>query len=272
MVKTQVSGSCLVSEGTGAPFRILHVTGSAPSVIFREVIQPCVGDDASSTNRISGITVNFLDDSTARIQWEQPSTSGAQTRYDVIDLDREQEVYLGVSEPSFTIANIVPGFIYTRRIVPINSDGEVLSQGTPIALMVNAPSGAFRGRATRDDLEALKISLAGNNVRDCGEFTVPFDNDDIASEVSDCVNQALEEGIAFTADIIIPGEAFSYESLVGDNEGGSWLFTQGNSDVSLANVFTQSIVFGGYLTGKLCLLPAVSLDTNSGVFVCEGAF
>ena len=269
-VKTQVEGNCPADAALAAPYRILHVADTAPDVLFREVIQQCVEDDASNTTRISNITVDFLDDATARVDWVQPSGSDDQTRYDVINTEREQEIYDGTNEPSFIISNMVPGIIYSRRIVPIDNNGDVLSQGTSIALMVDAPSGAFRGRAELDDLDKLKISLLGKDVRDCGELTVPYDNDEVASKVAECVSRALEEGVAYAADRVVQGEAFDYDSLVGDGNGNSWLLTQGNSDVNnMNNAFAPGRIFGGYLSGQVCVLPAVLIKSNFGRFTCQ---
>ena len=267
-VNTQVLGSCTADSAFAAPFRILHIKATAPTVLFREVIQQCVEEEITNTTRISNITVDFLDNSTARINWVPPTISGDETRYDVINVDRELETYDGTNEPSITIANMVPGVIYARRIVPIDTNGVVLSQGTPIALMLNAPSGAFRGHAVRSDLEKLKTQLVGDGAKDCGEFTVRFHDDEMVSEISDCVSNALEEGNAFTADRVIIGEATSYESLISNGVGNSWLLIQSNSDVINTNDFAPDIKFGGSLTGQVCIQPAVSINGNFSQFTC----
>jgi hypothetical protein len=273
-VRTTVAGRCSADDSLATPFRIAHVSAAAPDVLFREAIIPCTeATDEMGSTSISGISVHFPDDATAHIDWNPPTNTDNQIRYNVVESANQADILESVIQPGHTIHDLVPGVIYTRRIEPVNNDGDALAAGTSIALMVDAPSGVFRGRAVREDLEKLKSQLAGDNPTDCGEFAnpgdfiIPDENINTASEVSDCVVQALDNGVAFTADRTFIGEAYSYSSLVGDNMGNRWLLKQGNSDVVLENDFVPSApVYGGYLTGQTCETPAVNVNTEE--FTC----
>jgi len=268
LVRSQVVGNCPADSAFATPFRILHVSTATPELLFREYISPCVSDETIDVNAIGDITIDFIDDVTARIDWVPPSIADDKSRYEVIDTGRELLMVDITSEPTFTLNDIVPGIIYTPRIALIDANGNPLSRGTSIAVMTNAPSGLFRGRAMSEDLEALKVQFAGVGARNCGEFGGLEQQDGAVTEVSDCVGQALMEGTAFTADRVIVQEGFSFQSLVGDAGGNSWLLELQNSDVPIVNDFAPSTNSGGGLVGEVCRQPAVVVDGVFSRFSC----
>ena len=267
-IRTQVAGSCTADSALAAPFRILHVAAISPRIFFRESIHECFEEGDIEPSRIGQITVDFPDDTTARIDWVPPIDADDQTRYDVTRSRSEADPIDSTAEPTHTISDLVPGVIYTRRIVPVNANEETLSRGTSIALMVDAPASTFRGRATRNDLEALMTRLVGNDLRDCGEFFAILDDDETATEVVECFSEALEENIAFTAERVLIGEATSYQLLIGDGDGNNWVLMLDNSDVLLENDFAPSTFSGGSLAGRSCMFPQILIENNRTQFSC----
>ena len=267
-VRTQVAGGCVADSAFAAPFRILHVPAASPSVFFRESIHRCYEEDDIDANRVRSVTVDFLDDKTARINWVPPRDAGDRTRYE-ISTSRDQASPLNITSAlTHTITDLIPGVIYTRRITPKNTDREGSSRGASVAVMVDAPSGAFWCHADRDDLEALKSRFINSDFTNCGKFFAFLEDGEGAPEVSDCITQSLEEGSAFTAERVLIGEAPIYQLLVGDNDGNSWLLELYYTDVSFENDFAPSPSNGGALSVRPCLLPRVLVQNDRAQFSC----
>jgi len=269
LVKSQIEGNCTADSAFATPFRILHVSAATPELQFHEFISPCIAAETVFPNDIGNISIDFTNEATARLHWDPPPIADDQTRYAVVDIGSELfPMNDSTNELSYTLTNIVPNIVYSRRIVPLDANGNALSQGRSIALMVDAPSSAFRGRANEEDLERLKVQFSGTEAKYCGEIDGNEQNNAAASEVLDCISQALEEGIAFTADNIIRTEGSGLQSLVGDDSGNRWLLGLEFSDVPISNDFAPSTVSGGGLIGEICPQPTFLMEAGFDRFAC----
>ena len=264
-VRTETAGGCLVEEAFAAPYRIVHVAARAPRTVFREAVVPCTEDDDAYADpaEVGRVDVAFAGDAGAVVSWEPPPGATAGIRYDVVDESAEETVFDGVDEARYVVDDLVPGVVRALRIVPVTAGAGRSPRGRAVALTVDAPTGAFRGRATRADLDARAAALAGEGARDCGESVTGIGPATGTDVVPGCLEASLAAPSAFTRTWTVDGgDGLTTRTLVGDARGRTWLLRLDLSDVDLANRFAPSVPGAGSLTGEPCPAPLVEASTG----------